>query len=397
MKHLFFLFFLFVGVGYAQKTANFLPLTSYQPTDSFEDLKQIDSIFVGKSIIGLGESTHGTSEFVVLRHRIFKYLVENHEFNTFFLEADYAACQRVNRYIHGSDDNVDSATNKLLLWPWITSEMTSLIEWMRVYNFKNGNKLNFVGTDMQLAKDELPEFERLFSKRPEIIDKAIKIDSLLTGKLQFEKQNVNAALSIWKEICDDQQKNTSYDWLLTKRSLDQFFQSKEKFYYNFRDSCMAENIVYYKQLYPETKGIYFAHNIHVSKALSRRANFSDVKRTGTFLSERLGENYAAFALSTYEGEFNVLDYVGKQIKPTETSVLYRKFNISRSVEKAFSKTKYSMGYLNANYLKTNKLYSIVDIGAAIIRKNNYRAIKPTDFNGVFFLRTTTPTHLLINR
>lgn len=396
MKQLFFLFFLFTGVSHAQKTTNFLPLKSYQPTDSFEDIKQIDSIFVGKSIIGLGESTHGTSEFVVLRHRIFKYLVENHEFNTFFLEADYAACQRVNRYIHGADDNVDSATNKLLLWPWITSEMTSLIEWMRAYNFKNNNKLNFVGCDMQLVKDELPEFERLFAKRPEILNKATRIDSLLIGKLQFEKQNVNAALSIWKEICADQQQNTSYDWLLTKRSLDQFFQSREKSSYNFRDSCMAENIVYYKQLYPETKGIYFAHNIHVSKSLSTRVNFSDVKRTGTFLSEQLGESYAAFALSTFEGDFNVMDYVGKQIKAIETSVLYRKFNINRSIEKAFSKTKYPIGYLPSPSLKPDKLYFIADIGAAIIRKNNYRTIKPTDFNGILFIRTTTPTHLLIN-
>ena len=68
-------------------------------------LKQLDEVFKAKRVIGLGEATHGTSEFTQIRLDLFKYLVENHDYTIFFLEADYSACSRINRYIHGAEDN----------------------------------------------------------------------------------------------------------------------------------------------------------------------------------------------------------------------------------------------------------------------------------------------------
>ena len=42
-----------------------------------QDLRWLDPLAT-KSVTGLGESTHGTAEFFKAKHRIFKYLVENH-------------------------------------------------------------------------------------------------------------------------------------------------------------------------------------------------------------------------------------------------------------------------------------------------------------------------------
>jgi erythromycin esterase len=55
---------------------------------SNDDLKFLDPI-ANKSIIGLGEATHGTAEFFKAKHRIFKYLVEKHGYKIFAFEADF--------------------------------------------------------------------------------------------------------------------------------------------------------------------------------------------------------------------------------------------------------------------------------------------------------------------
>ena len=64
--------------------------------ESNQGLKELSPLFKNIKVVAMGESTHGTSEFTILRFKMFKYLVENHQFNTFFLEADYANCLRIN-------------------------------------------------------------------------------------------------------------------------------------------------------------------------------------------------------------------------------------------------------------------------------------------------------------
>ena len=107
-------------------------------------------VFEDVRVVGMGESTHGTHEFFDSRIELFKYLVTSHGFNTFFLEADYANCLPINAYIHGGEGDVNELVGGIDLWPWITAEMATLVEWMRDYNKSNPEKpLDFVGIDVQ--------------------------------------------------------------------------------------------------------------------------------------------------------------------------------------------------------------------------------------------------------
>ena len=57
-------------------------IKSCNPSDTnYKDLDLLGVNFNNFKIIGLGEGTHGTSEFTQMRHRIFKYLVQKHNFN----------------------------------------------------------------------------------------------------------------------------------------------------------------------------------------------------------------------------------------------------------------------------------------------------------------------------
>ena len=82
MKTLLFSFLLISAFGYSQNKIRTINLSDSGNSLNIDYLKQLDSIFEKSRIIGLGESTHGTSEFTTIRAQIFKYLVKNLFFNT---------------------------------------------------------------------------------------------------------------------------------------------------------------------------------------------------------------------------------------------------------------------------------------------------------------------------
>src|ERR1043166_2261238 len=57
--------------------ANALPLASANPGSGFKDLEGLNDILGKARVLGIGEATHGTHEFVTLRHRVIEYGVRN--------------------------------------------------------------------------------------------------------------------------------------------------------------------------------------------------------------------------------------------------------------------------------------------------------------------------------
>lgn len=334
-----------------------------------------------------------------MRHRIFKYLVENHGYNTFFLEADYSACKRVNRYIHGADDHVDSALIKVKFFPWVTREMSELIQWMLEYNAINGNILNFVGCDMQIFTGDFQELKLNFDKDQVLINRIELMDSLLFDRRVLDKNNLNQAKKIWKEIEHDLDADRSIDWLMSKQGVRHYLDYYNNSPYNYRDSCMAENINLYMELNPDSKGIFFAHNGHVSKFKSTYKNFQPVKMAGCYLTEKFNSKYVVFAFTSNQGFFNVKDYSTK-VLPTRTTQVFRKFDKKNSIERQFSSTKYRVALLPLDKFKLHKRCTIADIGAVIGKPPGYpkepelTSLRTDYYDGVFFIRNTTSTNLL---
>lgn len=50
-------------------------------------------------MVGLGELTLGTKEFLQFKHRMLKFMVKEMGFNAFGLEASYSGCQPINEYV----------------------------------------------------------------------------------------------------------------------------------------------------------------------------------------------------------------------------------------------------------------------------------------------------------
>ena len=70
-----------------------------------------------RRLIGLGEATHGTKEFGSLRHRFFRYLVEERGYRVLILEDTLGQTMRVKDYIRRADlSPVEALTGLSFSW-----------------------------------------------------------------------------------------------------------------------------------------------------------------------------------------------------------------------------------------------------------------------------------------
>jgi erythromycin esterase len=398
MKIFVFIFFsIILNQTFGQLKINSIKLSDSGNVIKNHYLKKLDTIFSNSKILGLGESTHGTSEFSVIRIDIFKYLVQNHNYTAFFLEADYGACSRVNRLIHGEDDNPESALLEVTLWPWQTKELLELVIWMRDYNKTNNNILEFIGCDMQLITDDEIEMKRFLSTDPKYLECLKKLPSLsfdIKDSLIIKEKKTE-----WEEFTEFYLSKFPNDKKLRMTTVNQWFEKKinKGFTGNFRDSCMANNIADYLQDNPEVKGIYFAHNGHISKTKRRYdSNSPYFKRAGHFLSERLNSEYYAIALDFNKGSFNAINFKNKKFvmeyfvfkrskHKTISKIVLRKDDCIKFVEsKDIPELDLKMNSIGALYGKNksgNKIY-------------RYRKLDKKLYDAYIIINQGTPTKLL---
>jgi len=111
----------------------------------------------------LGEASHGTHEYYQWRAEISKRLIQEKGFSFIAVEGDWPDCYRVNRYVKGSHDDGEDATDVLAAferwptWMWANEEIVELAEWMREYNADRpeAEKVGFYGLDVYSLWDSL--------------------------------------------------------------------------------------------------------------------------------------------------------------------------------------------------------------------------------------------------
>lgn len=398
MKIILFLFLIASVFSFGQKELCTLDLSDSGNRVNPTYLTQLDSIFQRSKVIGMGESTHGTSEFTIIRGDLFKYLVQNHDYSIFFLEADYNACTRLNRYIHGAKDDSIQALKEIRLWPWLTQELLDIAEWMKSYNLKHDNVLDFVGCDMQLITDDTLEFKRyLHSNR--------KFNAIVQQlpSLNFEKEDTALIVTKydeWTKFSNTFLKEFPEEEPLIVNTISQWFEKELAGGYtgNFRDSCMGNNIVNYLERYPNRKGIYFAHNGHVGDiTYTYDDNYPTFKRAGTFLSNRLKDQYYAIALDLNTGGFNAINFVKGKFE-------MEYFTLKRSKKKALA--RYSLNKENKikfvstssipdkNKLKINSIGAIYGKSKSGHKIYRYRKFIKDHYDAYIIINKGKPTTLL---
>jgi erythromycin esterase-like protein len=125
--------------------------------EDVNDLAPIGSMIGEAPLVGLGEGTHGTREFYLLKGRLIKYLVTAKGFRTIAFEGNFAAVSALDDYVVRGRGTPQSAVAALDGFNWETEEIIELLRWVRAYNLdaRHTQKVRFYGIDVENFYPEL--------------------------------------------------------------------------------------------------------------------------------------------------------------------------------------------------------------------------------------------------
>jgi len=131
--------------------SNAIALASVDAGTGFADLDALGPSIGDARLVGIGEATHGSSEFFRFKHRLFEFLVERLGFRTFVMEAGYAEGLVIDQYLQTGIGTAADAARATRFWTWSTPEVAAMLQWMRDYNADpaHSSKIHFYGDDMQ--------------------------------------------------------------------------------------------------------------------------------------------------------------------------------------------------------------------------------------------------------
>jgi erythromycin esterase len=100
-------------------------------------------------VIGLGEATHGTSEFFTARGALTLDLIRQANVELILFEFDAIAGAALDDYINGADLDIAKAVAALGFWTTDTQEFLRFLEDVRKYNGTSSSKVHIWGIDLQ--------------------------------------------------------------------------------------------------------------------------------------------------------------------------------------------------------------------------------------------------------
>jgi erythromycin esterase len=284
--------------------SNAVKIKTVEPNDDFSDLQPLKRILKDAQIVGLGEATHGTREFFLLKHRLIRFLIMELEFDTLAFETPHIG--NINQWINGSEIDERTTLEEQLFLVWQAEEIQALIRWLRDLNLSGrGHRTDFVGMDCQLSKEMV--FQTMKRLR-EFGYNNSQLDSLdLVLRTYFQAESAVGSLSarIFEKISFLQATSgslaNSFDAQLLLGVLTQAIQlhgMKNDFrtYGRNRDRFMAENVATLAK--EERKIIVWAHNGHIS-----RNQPPSRKTMGAYLNDYFAARYYALGFCFYKGTF----------------------------------------------------------------------------------------------
>lgn len=271
-------------------------------------------------IVALGEATHGTHEFFETKRQLVQFLVETMGFNTVAMEVSGPKADRINEYVQTGRGDPAQLLTALQVWPWDTKEVLDMIEWMRGYNDKQGNRarVSFRGFDMQLPRSAIDAVAN-YTDRVDPTDRAIEAGlecfrryqdvtfgySTADGDVQKRcregLQHVWDTLTQRRERYEQASSISEYASVLHNARL--VLEAEERYRTmgnrDLRDAFMAENVEWIlDNAGPDAKVILWAHNTHVDAALPM------TRSMGSYLRERFGDKLVSIGFDFYGGSFN---------------------------------------------------------------------------------------------
>ncbi|MDT0401120.1 erythromycin esterase family protein [Streptomyces edwardsiae] len=302
-------------------------LRSTEPEGSLQDLHALGRMVGDADVVGLGEATHGSRDFFRMKHRVFRYLVEEKGFRTFSLELPWSSGLRVNEYVLYGKGDLDRIAREEFQGSyriWNNADYLNLIRWMRTYNRHHPtDPVHFAGNDMGYAGPEsyrrvTDEVARthphlksritaLYAGLAPATDAGTYMERYLELPLAERKQRAKRTLEAYELLRDTS--GREHPW--TVQHAKAIHQMAQGYAYDitddaqvtemmrYRDRVMAENVAWWHE-HTADRILLSAHNTHVSYD-SFDARYP--KTQGAFLHDTLGDDYVSIGFSFHSGAF----------------------------------------------------------------------------------------------
>jgi erythromycin esterase-like protein len=287
-----------------------------------------------KKIVMLGESTHGTSEYYLLRSEISKRLLQDEGFDFIGIEGDWPSCEGVNRFIRKESETrnprevLKSNFQRWPTWMWANEEIVPLIEWLAQQAGRGDQKKYFYGLDVYSLYESMTEVIRYVQKNVNPF-LAKRIEQNYACFAPFLRDEIEYAKSLihYPEGCEAQVSQSLKELLEVRleengRKKTALFgaqqnarvvRNAESYYramigggaesWNLRDVHMLETLENLLQHYGEdSKAIVWAHNTHIGDHRATDMAAAGYVNIGGLARERFGaENVALVGFGSYEG------------------------------------------------------------------------------------------------
>ncbi|MGW0122149.1 erythromycin esterase family protein [Streptomyces sp. NPDC003327] len=319
--------------------------TTEQRGGGLADLRPFGRMVGDARVVGLGEATHSSHEFLTVKHRLLRYLVEEKGFRAFALEAPWSTGLRLNAYLLDGEGDLkrimDEEFRGTYRW-WNNAEYRDLLQWIRAYNVGHpDDPVRFVGDDSGFAGAELYDEVSAYAAaaRPELVPRLAELYRGLrpatdaetyvndylskpmaerkelaerTGRaVELLKQRTGRAVELLKQRPSTGTGADAHAWAIQHATAIHQMATLFTFDWDdprsvpdlmlYRDRIMAENIAWWQRQTGD-KIMLAAHNGHI--ALKSYIPDAYPKVQGDFLRERLGNGYLSVGLTFDHGSFN---------------------------------------------------------------------------------------------
>ena len=316
-----------VGAWVAERCVA-LESTDPEAETAGEDLKAIGAALEGVRVVGLGEATHGTSEFFSFRHRLLRHLVREQGFRVLAFESHHSGSRLVNDYVQGGESTLEQALGGLGMMIWRVEEVASMLRWMREYNqsAQPADRVHFVGIDIQGVSRPI---EAVLSYLERVDPERAAADGAFYAGLRdaeaavWEGAQAAAGDALAERVASvdgcladftlkrgryvARSSVAEYERVLADlRIVGQFARAFGGGRVDARDRYMADNVLAILADAPTAKVALLAHNAHVQRGeLSYQppGHFG----AGEYLARDLGSAYYALGLVFGSGAFQALE------------------------------------------------------------------------------------------
>jgi erythromycin esterase-like protein len=290
----------------------------------------------------LGEASHGTHEFYRERAQITKRLITEKGFNAVAVEADWPDAWRVNQFVRGESQEMDSVEalagfTRFPQWMWRNADVLDFVGWLREHNEGESApiaKCGFYGLDLYslqasieavlgyLRERDTEAYARA-KQRYECFDHFggdMQTYAMATGHgLSFtcEKEVISELVELRRNAAEYMKRDgrVAADELFCAEQNALVVRNAEEYYrtmferqvssWNLRDTHMMETLVtlanHLAQAQGRAKVVVWAHNSHLGNARATDMGRRGELNLGQLVRERYGRQALLIGFTTYTG------------------------------------------------------------------------------------------------